>query len=79
MSDRYNALVVVLEKDMRDDDAQAIINSIRMIRGVLSVEPKVVDIQVHVAEMRARADLGQKILRVVYPELEITQKERLKV
>lgn len=32
--DRYNCLVVTLEKDMRDDDAEWIINAIRMIRGV---------------------------------------------
>jgi len=65
MTDRYNALTVVLESDIREDDAGPIIIAIRMIRGVLSVEPHVVDIDTHIAEDRARARLLTEILTVV--------------
>lgn len=34
MSDRINALTVVLERDIRDDDIEPILTSIRLIRGV---------------------------------------------
>ena len=37
MTDRYNILTVALEKDLRDDDAQALINAIKMMRGVADV------------------------------------------
>ena len=55
MTDRYNALTVVMEKDMRDDDAEALIAAIRQLRGVLSVSGNV-------------ADLGQKLWSVLYPK-----------
>jgi hypothetical protein len=68
MTDRYHALVVVLEKDTRDDDAEHLINAIKMMRGVLSVEGQVSDINIHTAYERAKHELGQKVLNVLYPE-----------
>ena len=69
MSDRYHSLAVVLESDTRDDDARNIIHSISMIRGVLSVTPNVADIVSHMSETRARAELGKKIIEVIYPPI----------
>ncbi len=43
MTDRISALTIVLEKDIRDDDAKPLIEAIKMMRGVLSVEPHVKD------------------------------------
>lgn len=37
MSDRYFALTVVLEQDIRDDDAEPLIAAIRQMRGVADV------------------------------------------
>lgn len=68
MTDRYNALTIVLDRDIRDDDAQHIINAIEMLRGVISVTPNVVDISDHVAEQRVRRELGQKLLDILYPK-----------
>lgn len=67
MSDRIAAFIVTLEKDIRDDDAEAQLNAIRCIRGVRSVQPVVADTTLHIAEERARYELGQKLLDVVYP------------
>lgn len=33
MTDRFHTLTVVLEHDMRDDDAQALISAIGQLRG----------------------------------------------
>ena len=37
MTDRYNALIVVLEGNVRDDDAEPLLAAIRQLCGVLSV------------------------------------------
>lgn len=68
MSDRYHSLTVVLEIDMRDEDVREIVSSIKMIRGVLSVSPYAADLISHVAEKRARLELGEKIIAVIYPD-----------
>jgi len=41
MTDRYCAPTVVLDKDIRSDDAEAIINAIKMVKHVLDVKPQV--------------------------------------
>lgn len=68
MTNRYHALTVVLEKDMRDDDAKCLIEAIKMIKGVCNVKPIVSDPISWMAEERARRELGQKLLEIVYPK-----------
>jgi hypothetical protein len=52
VTDRHSGYVVTLAADVRDDDAQAIITALRMVRGVISVEPVIADIQSLIAESR---------------------------
>lgn len=66
MTDQYNALTVVLEKDIRVDDAEAILNAIRQLRGVLSVNGNVTNFGDYIAQERARRDLVEKIWDVLY-------------
>lgn len=68
MSDRYNAIIVVLEKDIRSDDAESTLAAIRMIRGVSSVTGNIVDLGSHIAEQRARSDLSKRLFEVIYPK-----------
>jgi len=68
MTDRINSLTVVLENDMRDDDCAALVNAIAMLRGVISVGMNATDAQSYMAEERARRELGQKLIEVVYPK-----------
>lgn len=68
MTDRLHSLTVVLERDIRDDDAEPILAAIRMIRGVQSVTGQVADIDSHIAESRARRELGEKLFQVIYPD-----------
>lgn len=68
MTDRYNTLTVVLEKDIRDDDAEALLTAIRQLRGVLSVSGNVADLTAHMAEERSKRELGDKLWQVLYPK-----------
>lgn len=61
MTDRYNQLVVVLDKDLRSDDAEPLMNAIRQMRGVLSVEGNVVTGADHAATVRVKHELSQKV------------------
>ena len=65
MTTRYAALTVVLEEDLREDDAQGLIDAIRHIRGVASVDPVVADANTHIARTLAKQELCEKILEVV--------------
>lgn len=68
MTDRYYALTVVLEKDIRDDDAQPLIDAIKQMRGVLDVAGEVSDLGNYVAESRVKSELGKKMWEVLYPK-----------
>lgn len=61
MTDRVNGLTVYLEEDYRIDDVQAIIDSITMTRGVLKVEPIIVDSSTFIAEERGKFEIKTKI------------------
>lgn len=67
MTDRFNALTVVLDHDIRDDDAEHILNAIRMVKGVLSVEGNVVNTDDFIHSARIRAEIAEKIREILYP------------
>lgn len=62
MTDKYYALTVVLEKDIRDDNSENITNAISMIKGVLSVKGNVANPDTYMAEERALMDLRKKLI-----------------
>ena len=66
MTGRTNAITVVLEKDVRNDDAETILTAIRMVRGVLSATPNVSELSDHIAQERVRRELGDKLWNVIY-------------
>ncbi len=69
MTDRFHSFTVILAKDVREDDAEATMNAIKQLRGVLSVEGNVSgDIGQIVAEMRVRQEIGEALLKIVYPK-----------
>lgn len=69
MTDRYNALTIILESDIRDDDAQPLIEAIKQLRGVLSVEPHLATPEEAIAEARVRSELGKELLAVIWPNV----------
>lgn len=39
MTDRYKGFLVTLDKEIREDDSENIINALQMIKGVFQVKP----------------------------------------
>ena len=64
MTDRFNYLTVVLDENIRDDDAEVILNAIRCIKRVISVKGNVANPSDYTAEKRASLDLKRKMLEV---------------
>lgn len=52
MTDRHAGYVVTLARDIREDDAEAVITAISMVKGVVSVKPVVADVELHLAQER---------------------------
>jgi hypothetical protein len=52
MTKRHSGYIVVLETDVREDDAQEIMAAIRMIKGVVAVQPVVSDPHLEIVENR---------------------------
>lgn len=67
MTDRHIAYSLVLDVTMRSDDAQPLLDLIRRLKGVYSVEPVIQDMGTEVAYERARHDLREQIGAVLYP------------
>ncbi len=68
MTDRLKGVWVAFEHDIREDDAEALTSAIKQLRGVLAVEPQVVDVGDWVAEERVRADYRTKLMDILWPK-----------
>lgn len=68
MTDRISSFTVTLDEDIRVDDVEFIVNAIKAIKHVRSVVPRVANVEQYLAQERARQDLGQKILKIIYPD-----------
>lgn len=68
MTDRINALVVILEKDIREDDVESLVNAIRHFRFVADVKKNVSNIGDMIAYTRSRRDLTSKILDILHDD-----------
>ncbi len=65
MTDRHAGYVVTLADDIREDDAKAIITALRMVRGVIAVDPIVADYGIHIAKVRVDDAWRERIDRMV--------------
>ena len=61
MTDHIKNIVIVLDRDYREDDAESIIAAIRHIRGVAQVGVNVADLNHYTAKMAARTEMRKKI------------------
>jgi hypothetical protein len=52
MTDRHAAYIVVLDRDIREDDAEGILNALRHIRFVAGVEPVIATHELTIARVR---------------------------
>ncbi|MGS2645878.1 hypothetical protein [Streptosporangium sp. G12] len=63
MTDRHAGYIVTLAEDVREDDAEAILSALRMVKGVISVEPVVASpVDMQIASQRAHQKWRGKIL-----------------
>ena len=68
MTGRFTGLIVTLEREIREDDAGALILAIKQMRGVLNVEGHVPDLtDAYLTEQRVRRSLYDAIVSVIYP------------
>lgn len=67
MTNRVNALTVVLEHDAREEDVAALIAAIRLFQNVLTVEINVSHVADLIAEKRARRALEDRLWEVLHP------------
>lgn len=68
MTDRIKGLTVVLERDIRDDDCEPLIDAIKMLRGVLRVVPLVDNANDFINRERIRRELQEKLFNALGPE-----------
>lgn len=69
MTDRYSGFVVTLADDVREDDAEAIVTALRMVRGVVSVEPiNGTSFEAMVAKERADSEWRERIVQLLRDE-----------
>lgn len=65
MTDRFHSLTVVLGHDMREDDAESLMDAIRHMKGVIRVAGDVTSSDEYVAEMRVKTELSMKLWDVL--------------
>lgn len=65
MTDREVGYIVTLEKSIREDDAENIKNAIRMIKGIISVEPVIDTPVIHIAKETVRHELINKLFNIL--------------
>ncbi len=65
MTDSVHALTVVLEAPLREDDVQAIVKAILMIKGVCNVQTHIADVNHYASYERARQDLLLQLYTVL--------------
>jgi len=61
MTDRIKGLTVSLTHDIRDDDCQAIIDAIKMVKGVEAVEMHVANSDDWFARKHVKSELRDKL------------------
>lgn len=65
MTTRHSGYFVVLEEDIREDDAEALIIALRMIKGVVSVKPVESDFKTVIAAVRRDMDWTDKLNKLI--------------
>jgi len=67
MTTRLKGVTVAFGHDIREDDAEWVINAIKMIKGVMDVKPIESQSQDWIIESRIRMDIRSKILDILKP------------
>jgi cell division septation protein DedD len=65
MTDRHSGYIVTLDADIREDDAEAIITALRMVKHVASVTPVVAQLEDHMARQRVRYEARSRLFDAI--------------
>ena len=65
MTDRHAGYLITLAENLREDDAEQILTALRMVRGVLSVEPVRTGIDQQIAQSRADTVWRERIYKLL--------------
>lgn len=68
MTDRIKGLTIALDRDYRDDDVEAIVNAIMMVKGVLSVKKSVANHEDWINRTQIRADIENRLYTALKDE-----------
>lgn len=60
MTDRVKGFTVTLAEDIRVDDIEAVLNALRMVKGVIHVEPVLNTPDDHFSKQRVKDELRDK-------------------
>jgi len=69
MTDRIKGFVVTLDSDIRIDDIDQIVNAIKMIKGICSVEPSVSNYDDTMNRERIKSELRGKFIEFLKENL----------
>lgn len=61
MTDRIKGLTIALDRDYRDDDVQAIVDAIMMIKGVQAVKKSVANHEDWINRVQIRTDIQRRL------------------
>lgn len=70
MTDRHAAYLITLDHDTRSDDAEATLTALRMVRGVLDVQPVLTDLDQQIAQTRADNEWRNRIYKMLETQRE---------
>lgn len=68
MTDRVKGFTVTLDKDMREDDFESLLNAVRMIKGVAHVEPTLVTAEDHMNRQVIKSELLTKMFKLLHEQ-----------
>lgn len=75
MTDRIKGFLVTLESNIREDDAEAILNALQMVKLVHSVVPYVSGMEDYMCERRGRTDALFEVANSITGLLNLEKKE----
>jgi hypothetical protein len=68
MTDSIKGCFIAFDHDIREDDVEPLINAIRCLKGVQSVEQHVADVEDWHARERVKGELWMKVYEAFFPE-----------
>lgn len=65
MTDRHAAYLVTLAEDIREDDVEEILSAVRMVRGVMAVQPVETNLDQQIGQVRADGAWRERIFKLL--------------